>query len=99
MFLSLAFHNTIDLQQSDAIPIRRRVFISNLVDALKVCHPDIRNKMIEYFTKADEDYGKRIKEGIAKVGEMEKDIKHTSSAATDVATDKEKRMGHEADPY
>ena len=55
--------------------------------------------MIEYFTKADKNYGKRVKEGVAKAKEMEKDTQHTSSAAADKATDKAKRMGHEADTY
>lgn len=77
----------------------RDELISNLVDALKVCHPDIQNKMIEYFTKADENYGKRVKEGITKALEMEKDLKHSSSAAADEAVEKAKQMGHEADPY
>lgn len=55
--------------------------------------------MIEYFTKADEEYGRRVKEGIAKAMETEKDTQHTSLAAADKATGKAKRMGHEADPY
>jgi catalase len=40
--------------------------ISNLVDALKVCRAEIQDKMIEYFTKADGDYGKQVKDGLAK---------------------------------
>jgi len=77
----------------------RDELISNLVDALKVCRVEIQNKMIEYFTYADEDYGRRVKEGIAEAMKMMKDSKHTSTAAADEATDQAKQMGHEADPY
>lgn len=34
--------------------------INNLVDALKVCAPVIQEKMIENFTLADPDYGRRV---------------------------------------
>lgn len=43
----------------------REDLINNLSDALAVCDKRIQDKMIEYFTKADEDYGRRVKEGIA----------------------------------
>ncbi|MDQ0971781.1 hypothetical protein QFZ31_001659 [Neobacillus niacini] len=55
--------------------------------------------MIEYFTNADEDYGRRVKEGVANAMEMRNDTTHTSTAEADEATDKAKKMGHEADPY
>lgn len=44
----------------------REDLINNLSDALAICDKRIQDKMIEYFTKADEDYGRRVKEGIAK---------------------------------
>lgn len=77
----------------------RDELISNLVDALKVCRAEIRNKMIEYFSNADEDYGNRVKEGIAKALENREATQHTSTAGADGATDKSKKLGHEADPY
>ena len=43
----------------------RDELISNLVDALKICKPVIQQKMIEYFTNADPDYGRRVAEGLA----------------------------------
>lgn len=73
----------------------REELISNLVDALKVCHPEIQKKMVEYFTNADEDYGRRVKDGIAQALKMDS----TSSSAADKAVDKAEKMGHEADPY
>lgn len=44
----------------------RDELIKNLSDALAICDKRIQDAMIEHFTKADEDYGKRVKEGIAK---------------------------------
>src|SRR5690625_4042223 len=44
----------------------RDELIKNLSDALAICDKRIQGAMIEHFTKADEDYGKRVKEGIAK---------------------------------
>lgn len=73
--------------------------ISNLVNNLKICRPEIRNKMIEYFTKADEEYGRRVKEGVEAAIKMMDDKEHTSSAAADEASEKAKQMGKEADPY
>ena len=40
--------------------------INNLSDALAVCDKRIQDAMIEHFTQADEDYGRRVKEGIEK---------------------------------
>jgi catalase len=75
--------------------------ISNLVDALKVSHPEIQKQMIENFTKADEEYGRRVSEGLAKaMKDMDSHSKeNTGSAEADKAVDKAKEMGHDADPY
>jgi catalase len=77
----------------------REELISNLVDALKVCRVEIQDKMIEYFTNADEDYGKQVKDGLAKAMESRTDTTHTSTADADEATKEARQMGHEADPY
>lgn len=77
----------------------REELISNLVEALKVCRPEIQNKMIEYFTNADEDYGKRVKEGVSKAMEMMNDKINTSSASADEASEEAKEMGKESDRY
>ncbi|HEV2881481.1 MAG TPA: catalase [Pyrinomonadaceae bacterium] len=39
--------------------------VLNLASALKQCNPDIRARMISLLTKCDEDYGRRVAEGIA----------------------------------
>nr|WP_309098629.1 catalase [Fredinandcohnia onubensis] len=73
----------------------RDELISNLVDNLKVCRPEIQNKMLEYFTNADEDYGRRVREGLAKA----MDTTDNSSAAANEAVEKSKNMGQESDGY
>jgi len=73
----------------------RDELISNLVDNLKVCRPEIQNKMLEYFTNADEEYGRRVREGLAKA----MDTTDTSSAAAKDAVEKSKNMGQESDRY
>nr|WP_040225110.1 catalase [Bhargavaea cecembensis] len=50
----------------------REELISNLSDVLAICDKKIQDAMVEHFTKADEDYGRRVKEGIeAKMKELE----------------------------
>ena len=50
----------------------REELIKNLSAALAVCDERIQNAMIEHFTQADEDYGRRVKEGIeTKMKELE----------------------------
>ncbi|MEH7381260.1 catalase [Bacillus sp. JJ1533] len=73
----------------------REELISNLVDNLKVCRPEIQNKMLEYFTNADEDYGRRVREGLASA----MDTTDTSSAAANEAVEKSKNMGQKTDGY
>lgn len=68
--------------------------INNLVNALMQCDVRIQDKMVEYFTNADEDYGRRVREGL--------DAKKKAGAAEsarDQAVEDAERMGHEADPY
>lgn len=42
----------------------RNDLISNLVSALKDCQPHIQQQMVKHFTLADEDYGRRVAEGL-----------------------------------
>ena len=46
--------------------------IHNLVGALAPCTDDIRGRMIENFKKCDEDYGRRVEEGLQMMGEKMK---------------------------
>ena len=40
--------------------------VNNLTDALKQCNPDIQERMITLLTRCDEDYGRRVAEGIGR---------------------------------
>ncbi|CAM4388102.1 catalase [Paenibacillus tarimensis] len=74
----------------------RDELISNLVTALKICNPDIQERMISYFTQADADYGRRVKEGLEQAASgMKEGVQQNSTAAAEKAQSK----GHEADPY
>ncbi|KEO84924.1 catalase [Tumebacillus flagellatus] len=75
----------------------REELISNLVGALSVCRPHIQEKMIEYFTNADADYGRRVLEGLALANNGKQD--HTSTAAADQAADKARGLGGKTDGY
>ena len=77
--------------------VEQTELISNLVDALKICKPHIQDQMVEHFTNADPDYGKRVREGLEKVKrEM---TEHMSTAAADMAQKKSENMGHKTDGY
>lgn len=71
----------------------REDLINNLVDALKQCDPSIQEQMIRNFTQADEEYGRRVAEG------LEKARKESSGDQREEAVHDAERMGHEADPY
>lgn len=44
----------------------RNELISNLVGCLKVCNPDIQERMISLLSQCDADYGRRVAEGIGR---------------------------------
>ena len=90
----------------------RDELIKNLSEALAVCDQRIQDAMIEHFTQADEEYGRRVKEGIEKVT---KQIQKTEnklpgreagktkygqgSLPANEATKDAVKNSHEADPY
>ena len=91
----------------------RDELIKNLSEALEACNKKIQDAMIEHFTKADEDYGRRVKDGIEmKMKEM-KEMKTAQvpgresgqskygqgSLAANEATKDAVKKSHEADPY
>jgi catalase len=91
----------------------RDELINNLSDALAVCDERIQKAMVEHFTQADKDYGRRVKEGIQEKMAAMKDVKTEvpgrdagkqskfgqSSIAANEATKEAVEKGHEADPY
>ncbi|WP_066291839.1 catalase-related domain-containing protein [Bacillus sp. FJAT-29937] len=89
----------------------RDELIKNLSEALAVCDKRIQDAMIEHFTKADEDYGRRVKEEIEKVmKELKTETKipgreagkskfGQGSLAANEAIEDAVKKSHEADPY
>jgi len=92
----------------------RDELIKNLSDALAICDKRIQDAMIHHFTQADEDYGRRVKEGIEKkmkeLAEMKEEntvpgreagqskFGQGTTGAQEAAKDAVKKS-HEADPY
>lgn len=74
----------------------RDELIMNLVANLKMCDRRIQEKMINHFSQADKDYGKRVKEGLEQAMEM---VNENSSAAAKMGEQKEDKMGQGAAPY
>ncbi len=74
----------------------RDELIMNLVDALKVCQPHIQQKMIEYLTNADADYGRRVSEGLV---EAKADMGHLGSSANRDGADIAGKSGQQTDGY
>ncbi|QHT63641.1 catalase [Paenibacillus lycopersici] len=74
----------------------RDELISNLVDALKICQPQIGERMIGYFAQADPDYGKRVAEGLANA---KVDTSHLGSASLREGAEIAEHSGHKTDGY
>lgn len=74
----------------------RDELIGNLVNALKVCAPVIRQTMIAHFTEADPDYGRRVAEGLAKA---EADPSHVGAAELREGAAIAEHAGRDADRY
>src|SRR5690606_875248 len=69
----------------------RDELISNLVANLSLCHKDIQEAHIANFTAADPDYGRRIKEGLEKMGQ--------SQSKEQAAVHEAMELGVPSDPY
>ncbi len=76
----------------------RNELITNLVNTLSSCRKDIQDQMIENFTKADPDYGKRVAEGLKKAAESNSGgpIGTTDTAQ---AAKQAEQESHPSDPY
>ncbi|RFU67044.1 catalase [Bacillus sp. V59.32b] len=78
----------------------RDELITNLVNTLAPCDERIKTKMIEMFYKCDEDYGRRVEEGLRNA-----DPGNTSSRepigfeGAEDAPRKAEEKGHSQDPY
>lgn len=76
----------------------RDELIANLVANLSICKADIRERMIGYFTQADPDYGRRVREGLEANG-VQYGNPATGSAASDAGVEEAKKLGRETDGY
>lgn len=70
----------------------RDELIRNLSSALSGCRQEIQDRMIEYFTQADPDYGRRVREGITSTAISER------QSRADAVKEAEQK-GHEEKPY
>ncbi|WP_088034353.1 catalase [Evansella clarkii] len=92
----------------------RDELIKNLSDALAICDKRIQDAMIGYFTEADEDYGRRVKDGIEqKMKELkennEEEVPGREAGSkskfgqgypgANKAAEEAPKKGHDAEPY
>ena len=74
--------------------------INNLVNTLVNANKVIQDKMIENFTKADEDYGRRVAEGLAKARKNIAEVGAPSGASkTEEGVAQAEQVSTEAKPY
>ncbi|GAE36217.1 catalase KatX [Halalkalibacter akibai] len=77
----------------------RDELIKNLVNTLAPCDKRIQEQMIENFTKADPEYGQRVKDGLAaKAKEMESGAPMGATQAEE-AVQQAQDVSHPSDPY
>ena len=77
----------------------RNDLITNLVNTLTSANKIIQDKMIELFTQCDEDYGRRVKEGLAKVAGQNISSGPIGSTMSHQAVQEAEQKAHEAKPY
>ncbi|MFC0015149.1 MULTISPECIES: catalase [Allobacillus] len=75
--------------------------ISNLVNDLSVCDQRIQDRWMELAEEADDEYGRRLREGLekAKNGMDDSSRGPLGNTSSSEATEKAEREGHDADPY
>lgn len=76
----------------------RDELITNLVNALSTCRKEIQDQMIENFTKADPDYGKRVAEGL-KMEAAKNSKGPIGSTQSEQAVEQAQDESHLSDPY
>ncbi|GAA4466323.1 catalase KatX [Nibrella saemangeumensis] len=73
--------------------------INNLVNTLATCDKRIQDKMIEHFTLADEDYGRRVAEGLQKASKSKDDKGPIGATSPKEGVEAAKETSHPAQPY
>ncbi len=84
----------------------RDELIMNLSNTLASCDKRIQDKMLEYFTQADEDYGRRVAEGIREASDMMKSKEEStgtdgpqSNTSAREGLEQAQTQSHSAKPY
>jgi catalase len=77
----------------------REDLITNLVNTLAPAQKHIQDKMVELFTKCDEDYGRRVREGLQKAAGQNKSSGPMGSTKSEEAVKEAEAKAHEAKPY
>jgi catalase len=78
----------------------RNELINNLVNTLAKADPVIQQKMIENFTKADADYGRRVAEGLKNMQKKSGEVGAPSGATrTEEGVQEAQEVSKEAKPY
>ena len=77
----------------------RADLISNLVSDLSNCDQRIQDKMIALAEEADEEYGRRLRDGLAQSSTKSSSQKPLGNRDGDKAPEKAVKKGHDADPY
>lgn len=73
--------------------------ITNLVNTLAPARKQIQDKMVELFTRCDEDYGRRVKEGLAKAAKEDIQKGPIGSAHSQDAVHEAETVSREAKQY
>ncbi|MFC6999118.1 catalase [Rufibacter roseus] len=77
----------------------REDLINNLVNTLATCDQRIQDKMIEHFSLADEDYGRRVREGLENTKKMMDDKGPSGATSPKEGVEDAKNNSHPAKPY
>lgn len=78
----------------------RNDLINNLVDALSGAIPAVQNRMVELFSQCDEDYGRRVREGLEQRRNGNgQPAGQVSPEAAHKAVEQAQELSHEAQPY
>lgn len=77
----------------------REDLITNLVNTLASAHQDVQTKMVELFYQCDQEYGRRVEEGLKAAAGQDIQKGPIGTTATSDAAHQAEAEGHEAKPY
>jgi catalase len=77
----------------------RDELINNLVNTLATCDKRIQDKMVEHFTLADADYGRRVAEGLSRTAKAKADKGPLGATAPEAGVKEAQQVSHDAKPY